>query len=153
MNDKITIRTAVEKDADAMIEFNQAMALETEGKQLEPEKIEKGVRAVFQDDKKGFYVVAENSEGKIIGGLMITYEWSDWRNGWFWWIQSVYILPEGRGKRIYSRLYDFVKAKAEKEGNICGFRLYVDIDNKHAQKVYEAVGMYASRYLMFGEEV
>jgi GNAT superfamily N-acetyltransferase len=152
MKEKITIRVATSEDAGAMIEFNQAMAFETEGKRLEPEKIENGVRAVFEDEKKGFYVVAENEAGQIIGGLMITFEWSDWRNGWFWWIQSVYILPAGRGKRIYSRLYDFVREKAKKEGNVCGFRLYVDIDNKHAQKVYEAVGMEAEHYLMFGEE-
>jgi GNAT superfamily N-acetyltransferase len=153
MSEEITIRIAAPEDAGALIEFNQAMALETEGKRLEPEKIGQGVRAVFRDEKKGFYVVAENDAGNIIGGLMITYEWSDWRNGWFWWIQSVYILPEGRGKKIYTRLYDFVKAKAEEERDVCGFRLYVDIENKHAQKVYEAVGMHASHYLMFGEEV
>ncbi len=153
MSENIKIRIAVEKDASAMIEFNQAMALETEGKRLEPKKIEKGVKAVFQDDKKGFYVVAENENGEIIGGLMITFEWSDWRNGWFWWIQSVYILPKARGRKIYSRLYEFVKGEAEKKGNVCGFRLYVETENKHAQKVYEKVGMDVSHYLMFEEEI
>ena len=151
MNSKIIIRIAEEKDASALIEFNQAMALETEGKKLDSEKIEKGVKAVFQDEKKGFYVVAETESAEIIGGLMITYEWSDWRNGWFWWIQSVYILPAGRGKKTYSRLYDFIKKEAEKKGNVCGFRLYVETENKHAQKVYEKVGMNASHYLMFEE--
>lgn len=153
MSENIKIRIAVEKDASAMIEFNQAMALETEGKRLEPEKIEKGVKAVFQDEKKGFYVVAENEDGEIIGGLMITFEWSDWRNGWFWWIQSVYILPKARGRKIYSRLYNFLKNEAEKKGNVCGFRLYVETENKHAQKVYEKVGMDVSHYLMFEEEI
>lgn len=153
MNNKITIRIAKEKDAAALIEFNQAMALETEGKRLNPEKIGKGVKAVFQDEKKGFYVVAEYENGGIIGGLMVTFEWSDWRNNWFWWIQSVYILPEGRGKKIYSQLYDFVKSEAEQNGNVCGFRLYVETENTHAQKVYEKVGMDVSHYLMFEEEV
>ncbi len=153
MSENIKIRIAEEKDASALIEFNQAMALETEGKKLEPEKIEKGVKAVFQDEKKGFYVVAENENSEIIGGLMVTFEWSDWRNSWFWWIQSVYILPEGRGKRIYSQLYDFVKSEANQNGNVCGFRLYVETENKHAQKVYEKVGMEISHYLMFGEEI
>lgn len=153
MNKEIRIRIAEEKDADALVEFNQAMALETEGKRLEPEILGKGVRTVFQNDKKGFYVVAENENDEIVGGLMITYEWSDWRNGWFWWIQSVYILPEGRGRKIYSRLYKFVKKEAQKNGNVCGFRLYVDAENKHAQKVYEKVGMDASHYLMFEEEL
>ncbi len=153
MSKEIKIRIAKEEDAPAMIEFNQAMAMETEGKRLDPEKISAGVKAVFSDEKKGIYVVAENDEGRVIGGLMISYEWSDWRNGWFWWIMSVYILPEGRGKKIYSRLYEFVKEKAAEEGGVCGFRLYVDIENKHAQKVYESVGMFASNYLIFGEEI
>lgn len=153
MSEEIKIRIAEEKDADAMIEFNQAMAFETEGKRLDPKKISAGVKAVFGDDRKGFYVVAENEDAEIIGGLMVSYEWSDWRNGWFWWIQSVYILPEGRGKGIYSRLYEFVKEEASKAGEVCGFRLYVDLENKHAQKVYESVGMFASNYLIFGEEV
>lgn len=152
MGKKVKIRIAKFEDAPAMIEFNQAMAFETEGRRLEPEVLKKGVEAVFDDEKKGFYVVAENAEGKIIGGLMITFEWSDWRNGWFWWIQSVYILPEGRGKKIYSRLYSFVKNEARKNGNVCGFRLYVEKENSHAQKVYERVGMKETHYLMYEEE-
>ena len=104
----------------------------------------------FDDERKGFYVVAEQ-ENKIIGGLMITFEWSDWRDSWFWWIQSVYILPEGRGRKIYSRLYDFVKEKAAEAGDVCGIRLYVENENTHAQKVYEKVGMEASHYLMYEE--
>lgn len=152
MSEQITIRIAKTEDSSAMVEFNQAMALETEGKRLETDILKKGVEAVFADEKKGFYVVAENEEDKIIGGLMVTFEWSDWRNGWFWWIQSVYILPEGRGKKIYSRLYDFVKAKADEQGNVCGFRLYVERENTHAQKVYESVGMHQPHYLMYEEE-
>lgn len=153
MNDtNFRIRTASRGDAAALINFNQAMALETEGKQLEEEKITYGVEAVFTDEKKGFYVVAE-SEDRIVGGLMVTYEWSDWRNKWFWWIQSVYILPEGRGQKLYSRMYTFVKERAAEAGNVCGFRLYVETENTHAQKVYEALGMASSHYLMFEEEV
>ncbi len=146
------IRIASREDADALVRFNQAMALETEGKELDPGKISAGVAAVFDDDKKGFYVVAEVGEN-IVGGLMVTYEWSDWRNAWFWWIQSVYILPEGRGQGLYSRMYDFVKAKAATDGNVCGFRLYVEHDNHHAQKVYEKLGMDLSHYKMFEEEI
>lgn len=144
------IRAATANDADSLVEFNQAMALETEGKQLEADILGKGVNAVFADEKKGFYVVAE-IDGRIAGGLMVTYEWSDWRNAWFWWIQSVYILPEGRGQRIYSRLYDFVKEMADQKGNVCGIRLYVESDNLHAQRVYKKVGMEASHYLMYEE--
>jgi len=148
----MNIRIAAPEDADALVEFNQAMALETEGKQLNGEVLRQGVEAVFGDEKKGFYVVAEDA-GRIVGGLMVTYEWSDWRGRWFWWIQSVYILPEARGQSIYSRLYEFVKGKAAEAGNVCGFRLYVENDNYHAQKVYEKVGMEASHYLMYEENV
>jgi GNAT superfamily N-acetyltransferase len=146
------IRLAENRDKDALVAFNQAMAQETEGKTLDPKKITPGVAAVFADEKKGFYVVAEQ-EAKIVGGLMVTYEWSDWRNAWFWWIQSVYILPEARGTKLYSRMYDFVKERAAETGNVCGFRLYVETENAHAQKVYDAVGMKASHYLMYEEEV
>ena len=153
MNNEIKIRIAEKKDASAMVEFNQAMAFETEGKRLETEVITNGVNAVFDDERKGFYVVAENESGKIVGGLMISNEWSDWRNKWFWWIQSVYILPEGRGKKVYSKLYDFVKEKARTKGNVFGIRLYVEKENSHAQKVYEKVGMDETYYLMYEEEL
>ena len=145
------IRLAVSSDIDALVEFNQAMALETEGKQLDSETLRRGVEAVFEDDKKGFYVVIEDA-GQIVGGLMVTFEWSDWRNAWFWWIQSVYIRPEARGQRIYSRMYEFVKRLAAETDNVCGFRLYVETDNTHAQRVYESVGMNASHYLMYEEK-
>lgn len=127
------------------------MALETEGKTLADDKISNGVSAVFSDDKKGFYVVCEDGD-KIAGGLMVTYEWSDWRNAWFWWIQSVYIVPEYRGQKLYSRMYDFVKSRAAEAGNVCGFRLYVETENTNAQKVYDAVGMSRSHYVMYEEE-
>ncbi len=144
----MNIRIAVRDDADDLVRFNQAMAEETEGKELNAAVLAAGVNAVFDDASKGFYVVAE-IEGRLMGGLMITYEWSDWRNSWYWWIQSVYILPEERGQQIYTKLYDFVKEKAVEKGSVCGFRLYVEKENVHAQRVYEAVGMIASHYLMY----
>lgn len=149
----MNIRLAKTADAAALIEFNQEMALETEGKNLNAEILKNGVEAVLSGADKGFYVVAETEEGKIVGGLMVTFEWSDWRNAWFWWIQSVYILPEARGKKIYSSLYRFVKDKAQKQSDVCGFRLYVERDNERAQKVYEKLGMEASHYLMYEEMV
>ncbi|MBA3633547.1 MAG: GNAT family N-acetyltransferase [Acidobacteria bacterium] len=148
----MNIRIAKIEDAPNLVEFNQAMALETEGKRLETAILQNGVESVFHDEKKGFYVVAED-ENKIVGGLMVTFEWSDWRNSWFWWIQSVYILPEARGRKIYSRLYEFVKAKARASGNVCGFRLYVENENVNAQKVYEKVGMQTSHYLMYEDMI
>lgn len=148
----MNIRLAVEADTDALVEFNQAMALETEGKTLDAQILKSGVESVFHDEKKGFYVVAEDDE-QIVGGLMITFEWSDWRDGWFWWIQSVYILPEFRGRGIYRFLYDFVKAAALEKKDVCGFRLYVEKENTGAQKVYEKLGMEVSHYLMYEETI
>ena len=153
VDNEIKIRIAEGRDAPAMIEFNQAMALETEGKRLEPEIISEGVRAVFSDERKGFYVVAETEQGKVVGGLMISTERSDWRNGWFWWIQSVYILPEARGRKIYSRLYDFVREKAHARPDVCGFRLYVEKENERARTVYEKLGMHETGYLMYEEGI
>ena len=142
------IRRAEAADAASLVDFNQKMALETEGKSLDAAALSNGVSAVFSDRNKGFYVVAEDG-GAIVGGLMVTFEWSDWRNKWFWWIQSVYIVPAARGKGIYSRLYEFVKSEAAERGDVCGFRLYVERENTHAQKVYEKLGMKNSIYFMY----
>lgn len=146
------IRLAVREDGAALVEFNQAMASETEGKQLEPQVLQSGVEAVFADPKKGFYVVAEIG-GRIAGGLMVTYEWSDWRDKWFWWIQSVYVLPEYRGRGVYRQLYDYVRKAAVEKGDVAGFRLYVERENTGAQAVYEKLGMSASHYLMYEEMI
>ena len=145
------IRTARRADIPRLVEFNQAMAFETEGKRLDQEVLTSGVSAVFEDVAKGFYVVAEEN-GEIVGGLLVTFEWSDWRNGWFWWIQSVYIVQEFRGKKIYSEMYDFVKNKAYETGGVWGFRLYVEKENDHAQRVYEKLGMTETYYLMYEEK-
>lgn len=148
----MNIRRAEKTDVPALAEFNQAMALETEGERLDSNTLKSGVESVFDDEKKGFYVVAEE-DGVIVGGLMITFEWSDWRNRWFWWIQSVYILPDHRGRGIYRRLYGFVKSEAEASKDVCGFRLYVERENINAQKVYEKIGMKSSHYLMYEETI
>ena len=145
------VRKAEKQDIDALIGFNEAMAFETEGKKLFTGTLRKGVEAVFDDPQKGFYVVAED-QGRPVGGLMVTFEWSDWRNAWFWWIQSVYVNPEYRGKRIYSQLYEFVKREAATAGNVCGFRLYVEKENAHAQRVYAKLGMEETYYLMYEEK-
>ena len=145
------IRLAEKSDVDALVEFNIAMALETEGKTLGSEVLGPGVAAVFGDENKGFYVVADDN-GSIVGGLLVTFEWSDWRDKWFWWIQSVYIRPAYRGRSLYRELYEFVKRLADERGDVAGFRLYVEHDNVHAQQVYERVGMQRSHYKMFEEE-
>ena len=153
MTMEITIRKGSRADVDSLVAFNQSMAFETEGKELDPDTLKKGVAAVFEDDRRGFYVVAEDTSGRIVGGLLIVYEWSDWRNAWFWWITSVYIIPASRGLGIYRRLYEFVKQTARDQGDVHGFRLYVDLENADAQKVYEKVGMFASQYMLFGENL
>jgi ribosomal protein S18 acetylase RimI-like enzyme len=143
----ITIRRAQPADAQHFVNFNLAMAWETEQLRLDPAKLLPGVQGLMDKPQFGFYVVAE-LEGEIVGGLMITYEWGDWRNQVFWWIQSVYVRPEFRGKGVYRSLYQGVKEMA-RESDCCGFRLYVESSNQAAQAVYNKLGMEQSHYLMF----
>jgi ribosomal protein S18 acetylase RimI-like enzyme len=144
------IRVAGPQDIEALVSFNQAMALETENKVLQLDVLRAGVSAIIQDETKGFYLVAVANE-QVVGSLMVTTEWSDWRNAQFWWIQSVYIIPSMRRQGIYAKLYARVKILAVERNNICGFRLYVENDNFIAQKTYESLGMQASHYLMYEE--
>jgi ribosomal protein S18 acetylase RimI-like enzyme len=147
---QLNIRVAIEKDISALVEFNQNMAFETENKHLDSHILTKGVGALVRDPNKGFYLVAE-FDRQVVGSLMVTTEWSDWRNAVFWWIQSVYIVPQFRRKGIYAQLYAKVKTLALEQGNICGFRLYVEKENLIAQKTYEALSMHESHYLMYEE--
>lgn len=147
----ITIRRATPDDSRAIAEFNISMALETEGKQLDPATINRGVATMIANPNMGFYLVAED-QGLVVGSLMITTEWSDWRNGLFWWIQSVFIIEAYRRRGIYSRLYATVKTLAAESDNVCGYRLYVEKDNHPAQLTYEKLGMHATDYLMYEEE-
>ena len=143
------IRLATPADAAVLIEFNAAMALETEGKNLLPEVIGAGVHSLLGNPVAGFYVVAETE--RVVAALMITKEWSDWRNGSFWWIQSVYVRPEARRQSVYRRLYRHVQEMAAKDPKVCGFRLYVERENSAAQATYAALGMKETRYLVFEE--
>jgi GNAT superfamily N-acetyltransferase len=147
----MNIRLANKNDVEELVEFNQAMAMETERKQLDPQVLRPGVMAVFDDTGKGFYVVTE-ADSRIVGGLLVTFEWSDWRNGWFWWIQSVYVLPEFRGRSVYPAMYKFIKRLADENGNVCGFRLYVEKENETARRVYDKAGMIETYYRMYEEE-
>lgn len=133
---------------DDIAAFNVAMARETEDLALDPARVCKGVEAVLDNPRLGFYLVAR-SAGRTVGCLLITHEWSDWRNGMFWWIQSVYVAPDHRGRGIYRRLYEDVRSRALNDGNVCGIRLYVERDNRVAQDVYGALGMENSGYLVF----
>jgi ribosomal protein S18 acetylase RimI-like enzyme len=144
------IRVATPDDAATLVEFNAAMARETERKELLPEVIGAGVRSLLANPASGFYVLAEE-DGQVVGSLMITKEWSDWRNGDFWWIQSVYVQPEARRRGVYRSLYRHVQDLAAADPGVCGFRLYVDRDNAAAQGTYGALGMKPTRYLVFEE--
>jgi ribosomal protein S18 acetylase RimI-like enzyme len=146
----VSIRKAELRDADTIAGFNTAMARETEGKVLLPERVGAGVLRLLNDPSLGFYVVAE-SGGQVIGCLMVTNEWSDWRNGLFWWIQSVYIEPGSRRRGVYRSLYDFIRGQARADPGICGFRLYVEKENANAQKTYRSLGMEATDYLIYEE--
>jgi len=143
------IRLASPLDSDALVEFNLRMALETEGLALEKETLAAGVEALFRREGLGFYVVAENPAEGVAGALMVTYEWSDWRNGCFWWIQSVYVRPEFRRRGLYRGLYGFVRKLAEERGGVCGFRLYVEKDNEAARQTYASLGMGETYYRMY----
>lgn len=150
MTETLSIRKAEPRDAAAIAAFNSAMALETEGKALLPERVNPGVQRLLNEPALGFYVVAERS-GNVIGSLMVTNEWSDWRNGLFWWIQSVYIVPAARRQGVYRALYDFVRDMARADPGICGFRLYVEKDNVTAQRTYRSLGMDPTDYLVYEE--
>jgi ribosomal protein S18 acetylase RimI-like enzyme len=138
-------------DIDSIVQFQADMAMESEGCVLNKEKVTKGVTAAMLDDSKGIYWVAKY-EGRTIGSLMITREWSDWNNEWYWWIQSVYVTPEYRKQGVYKAMYQKVK-DAAKENNVSQIRLYADKTNHSAQKAYQSLGMHKSHYLMFEEDL
>ncbi len=152
MRSNVDVRKAREQDIPAIAEFNIAMAQETEAKRLSPAKVKAGMRAVIRHPDHGFYLVAELN-GRIAGSLLITREWSDWRNGVFWWIQSVYVPPEFRKQGIYRALYDAVKALARSTPDVCGFRLYVEKNNRAAMAVYSKLGMSETEYRIYEESL
>jgi len=142
------IRKAIESDSAHIVEFQLAMAMETESLHLDKPTVTKGVAAVFSDSSKGTYYVAE-TEGKVVGSLLTTFEWSDWRNGTVLWIQSVYVRPEYRKRSIFSKLYKHIQEKVASNPDLRGIRLYADKTNTAAHGVYEHLGMTAEHYQMF----
>ncbi len=145
-----SVRRAAAGDVGALVEFNLAMARETEAKELAPEVLRAGVRRFIERPQYGFYVVAEDAR-EAVGSLMVTYEWSDWRDGLFWWIQSVYVRPSHRRRGVYRRLYEHVKRLAAAAPDVRGFRLYVEKENRAAQETYERLGMSETHYKMYEE--
>lgn len=149
MENHYKISTGNQEDIQALVQFQVDMALESEGTALDRERVTKGISAVMEDQNKGIYLLAR-SDGKPIGSLMLTREWSDWTNRWYWWIQSVYVQPEHRGQGVYKALYDKVKEMAREQG-VVQVRLYVDKTNLRAQQVYQKLGMDECHYLMYEE--
>ena len=145
------VRLAVPEDATTIADFNQQMAIETEDKQLDSETILAGVQRMIDDKSLGFYLVA-CIDSNVVGCLGITTEWSDWRNGLFWWIQSVYVSPEFRSHGAFSNLYHYVSELAKKQGNVCGIRLYAEKDNDRALKTYFRLGMVETEYRILEDE-
>ncbi len=150
MSNTVCMRSAVSQDVNLLADFNCRMAQETEDKQLDPETVRRGVAAMFEDTRRGFYLIAQRN-GQPVGSLMITREWSDWRNADFWWIQSVYVLPECRKQGVLRALFDEVRVKARETQTVCGLRLYVEKENRNAQTAYGCLGISEARYRMFEE--
>lgn len=147
---EVVIRPASAADRDRITTFNLAMARETESRELDPEVLRSGVERALADPSRGTYFVAEIA-GRVVGCLLVTREWSDWRDGWFWWIQSVYVAPESRGRGVYSALHGHVRDAARETGEVVGLRLYVEPSNAVAQRTYRRLGMADAGYLLFEE--
>lgn len=144
----IRIRLATADDTTTLVEFNRGIARETEGRELDLTTVTHGVSRFLSQDDYGFYTVAE-LDGTLAGSLMITYEWSDWRNGVIWWIQSVYVKAEFRRRGIYAALYGNARQLAAERGDVCAFRLYVEKDNTVAQQTYRKLGMAETHYRVY----
>ena len=142
-----SIRTARIDDAAFLAAGNVAMALESEHKQLDPATVTRGVEAVLADPAKGRYFIAERG-GQPVGQLMVTYEWSDWRNGNFWWIQSVYVLPGARRSGVFHALFRHIEQLAVQDPGVCGIRLYVERENVRAQATYRHCGLDDAGYVV-----
>jgi ribosomal protein S18 acetylase RimI-like enzyme len=143
----LSLRRAGPADAPVVAEFNRLLAQESEGKALDGAVLARGVEAGLADPHKGLYFVAEEA-GVVVGQVMVTYEWSDWRNGWIWWIQSVYVRLDHRGRGVFRALYEHVRRQAAADPAVVGLRLYVERDNHRAQEVYRHLGMQTTGYVV-----
>jgi GNAT superfamily N-acetyltransferase len=144
----LTIRPATRADIPHLLEFNAAMAWETERKRLDPAVLGGGIAAVFEQPRRGFYLVAQRGD-EVAGGLLITYEWSDWRCGDWWWIQSVYVREAHRRHGVFRALYAHVEQAARNSAGVVGLRLYVEWENARAQATYASLGMAQEHYHFF----
>ena len=147
-NTEISVRPARQDDVSLMARWAEAMAFETEHKQLDAAVVTRGIQRAFDDPSKGRYFIAE-IDGRPAGTLMFTLEWSDWRDGWWWWIQSVYVDPDFRRRGVYRALYAHVLELAQADPEVRGLRLYVEQDNTNARRTYEFLGMQHPGYAMY----
>jgi GNAT superfamily N-acetyltransferase len=148
MMSEITVRAATPADAEFLVRGNAQMALETEHLSLNLDRLRDGVHALFEESGRGVYYIAEIDRRRA-GQMMLTYEWSDWRNGVFWWIQSVYVEPPHRRQGVFQALYRHIENLARTTPGVCGLRLYVENDNSRAQAIYGRSGMRRTTYQMF----
>ena len=152
MSDKgIQVRRANLADLETIVAFNRAMAAETEDRDLDLQTVRAGVRQGLEDPIRSQYYVAE-IESAIVGQTMVTLEWSDWRNGFFWWIQSVYVEPGFRGQGVFKGLHEHIRTAARQQGNVCGLRLYVHNENERAIEIYHKLGMAVTDYYLCEED-
>jgi ribosomal protein S18 acetylase RimI-like enzyme len=151
MHEEIVVRDARPEDAEFLVRGNAEMALETEHLSLDVDRLRAGVHALFENPSRGRYYIAERA-GRRAGQLMITYEWSDWRNGVFWWVQSVWVAPEHRGRGVFRALHGHVRSLAKADAGVCGLRLYVEKSNQRAQQTYLRCGMKRTEYELFEED-
>ncbi len=145
---KYQISVAEMQDTETLVQFQLAMAQESEGTQLDYVTVREGVKNAIEDESKAIYLIARNEDNAAIGSLMLTTEWSDWNNARYYWIQSVYVHPEFRRQGVFRELFEFARVIAEND-NAGALRLYVDKENIVAQKVYQSLGMHDSHYLMY----
>ena len=143
----LLIRAATPADVADLANWNLAMAWETERKRLDPQVVHRGVTGVLDQPRRGFYLVAERSD-VAVGSLLVTFEWSDWRCGDFWWIQSVYVAAAARRGGVFRALYAAVEQRAAASGAV-GLRLYVETENRRAQQTYTKLGMQPCHYQMY----
>lgn len=148
MTDSVQVRRATRADAEQIAAFQEAMAVETEDRPLDPAVIRAGVEGLFARPEHGFYLVAERA-GEVAGSLMVTPEWSDWRGGFFWWVQSVFVRAEHRRAGVYRALYEHVHAQAVQAEDVIGIRLYVERENTGARATYERLGMHETHYRLY----
>lgn len=142
---KCTIRLATPSDVDVIVDYNARLAMESEGRALETGRLAAGVRTVLEGRAEAFYLLAE-SGNRVVGQLMLTREWSDWRNGWFYWIQSVYVPLDARRQGVFRQLYQAAVDRLQGDPDSVGLRLYVESHNRHAIATYQALGMQAAGY-------